>query len=123
MGLKVGDYVRTKDGNINKIIQVEYMTPYNAKHQFIYLTDNLEKIWYPEDEIIKSSTNIIDLIEVGDYVNGYKVIGAYSPEGTYVLWIKLSCNPIDNWKNEDIKSIVTKEQFESIKYRIESEVN
>lgn len=33
-------------------------------------------IFVPEEMIIKASNNIIDLIEVGDYVNGYLVLFA-----------------------------------------------
>ena len=67
--------------------------------------------------IIKSSPNIIDLINVGDYVNGLKV-DKIDENGIY------NSNSYDGWLvniasyNEDIKSIVTKEQFESMKYRI-----
>lgn len=117
--MKVGDYVRTKDGNINKIIQTEYMTPCNAKHQFIYLTDNLEKIWYPEDEIIKSSPNIIDLIEVGDIIRGKDnhLFEVYA--------VGSDCVYINNLEEfilvNEIKSIVTHEQFESMQYNLESQ--
>lgn len=72
---------------------------------------------YSKEEIIKSSPNIIDILEVGDYVNGLKAIQMYSPEGKYTLWIKLSDNTfIDN--SEEIKSIATKEQFKNIEYEV-----
>ena len=57
------------------------------------------------------------LIEVGDYVNGYKV--ADIDKGKYSVFIE---EPKDYvWQclwNNDIKSIVTKEQFESMSYKV-----
>ena len=103
--MKVGDYLRTKHGEIRKIVKV---------------TDDLfqldkDIIVAHIDDIVKSSPNIIDLIEVGDYVNGHTVkmikedkskidIG----EGEDYFWLR----------NQDILSIVTKEQFESMEYKI-----
>ena len=57
--------------------------------------------------------NLIDLIEVGDYVNGYRV--------TYVYPNLIKVDSTDIWEihPHDIKSIVTKEQFNSVKYEVE----
>lgn len=72
--------------------------------------------------IEKHSKNIIDLIEVGDYVNGYRVVNVINeepcPSG--------KCVDIDSYRpseectiwEEDIKSIVTKEQIAGIEYKI-----
>ncbi len=69
---------------------------------------------------VKHSKNIIDLIEIGDYVNGYridnivngvlvnKVVGI-DKSGTFT--------PIAQYK-EDIKTILTKEQFEQNSYKV-----
>ena len=122
--MKVGDYVRTKDGYIYKIEDGEEFYE-DCVDVGIGTIPDVDGIWIDKEhfqyvdkrEIVKSSPNIIDLIEVGDYVNGLKVIQMYSPEGKYTLWIKLSDNTfIDNSK--DIKSIVTKEQFEQISYKV-----
>ena len=66
--------------------------------------------------------NIIDLIEVGDYVNGNKVIRIETssyPEDKNVKII-VCCGNDDYYfyYNEDIKSVVTKEMFDSIKYEV-----
>ena len=64
-----------------------------------------------KEQILKSSPNIIDLIEVGDYVNGLKVANIEDNVITMVgLLMRLG--------QEDIKSIVTKEQFEVIGYKV-----
>lgn len=117
--MEVGDYVRTPKG-IGKIIK-KYS---DLKDSFIDLDcgitiDYITKDFTEEEicEMYAISPFIIDLIEVGDYVNGLKVIQMYSPEGKYTLWIKLSDNTfIDN--SEEIKSIATKEQFKNIEYEV-----
>ena len=114
--MKVGEYVRTKDGCIAK---------FEGINESFYEFDNIimDESTAVRDELFvdiieKSSPSIIDLIEVGDYVNGFKVEDVYKPEGTYVLWLTLSCNPIDRWKNEDIKSVITREQMKSLEYKV-----
>ena len=62
MKLEVGMYVRTKDNGIKKI---------NGLYSKAIFTDTYIRI--ENKDISKASHNIIDLIEVGDYVNGYKV--------------------------------------------------
>ena len=107
MKIEVNDYVRTKGGRIfrwNNLCTTD-------------IEDYMEhtgKILFIEDEI-KSSPNIIDLIEVGDYVNGLKVQEVNNEIkgfGTIVF-------DKDNSIMEDyIYSIVTKEQFSSMEYKI-----
>ena len=115
--MKVGDYVRTDDGFIGKITSIESNERIHLFQKSIS-TDNYK--WLDlvlEENIIKSSPNIIDLIEVGDYVNGFKV-DEIDEKGIY------NYNSYDGWRiniascNDDIKSIVTKEQFESMEYKI-----
>ena len=113
MELKVGMYVRTKDGFIDKVIN-DYKgccnSPNcNCKHV------SCEHNYYDEENIIKVSDNLIDLIETGDYVNGYKV--DFIQNG-YVVFNNNHPNKINIYP-KDIKSIVTKEQFNSVKYEVE----
>ena len=118
--MRVGDYVRTDDGLIRKIEKIER----NAITIDISLNDyssNLINRKYLKEIIIKSSPNIIDLIEVGDYVNGCRVKNVYSPDGKSVFRIELEVDGLKGHiisKSENITSIVTKEQFEAIKYEI-----
>lgn len=118
MKLEVGMYVRTNLGEIGKVTAVaEDDTGLN-----LGLFYNSEP--YLKGREIKASHNIIDLIEIGDYVNGYKVtkinikapitnnkaiecgINSYGSSITYV------------YDNKDIKSIVTKEQFSQMEYKV-----
>lgn len=68
MKIKVGEYVRTKTGYIEKVGMI-------YKNN-IYFESELEDTYataYQESDIRKHSENIIDLVEVGDIVNGHRV--------------------------------------------------
>ena len=62
------------------------------------------------EKITKHSKNIIDLIEVGDYVNGEKVLS--------VDWESVGIKGFDFINPDDIKTIITKEQIETMKYKV-----
>lgn len=80
-----------------------------------FIDDNFDK----NGQQYKTSFNIIDLIEVGDYVNGGKVteemIKMRDEQGVFGLPDKNKVF-IDEIK---IKNIVTKEMFDSVKYEVE----
>lgn len=118
--MKVGDYVRTKKRGFQypQIAQIKSMSKDSGyKNQyFIELDHNLlpdmEYKIYKED-IDKSSTDIKELLMVGDYVNGYKVINC----DEYEIYVDTQdFNEV--LYESDIKSVVTKEAFESIEYKI-----
>lgn len=120
MELKEGMYVRTKDGYIDKVI-IDYKgycnnPNCNCKHV------SCEKNYYDEEKIIKTSYNLIDLIEEGDYVNGVEVIGKeFDNFNKEYLQCGVGDYVICTFEVKDIKTILTKEQFESQKYIVESE--
>ncbi len=75
--------------------------------------------------ILKASYNIIDLIEPGDYVNELPVEAYYTRyDEEKDDYIKIGIVTLeDYWKGtftsvEDIKSIVTKEQFSAMEYKL-----
>ena len=125
--MKVGDYVRTRDGFIGKINNIKKDERIHLYQDSIY-TDNYK--WLDlvlEESIIKSSPNIIDLIEVGDYVNGDRVkalkgdIESHKINNEEDVIYTEYINDYDEWcgyEEDEIKSIVTKEQFESMEYKI-----
>ena len=123
MKLEVGMYVRAKRGYICKIININDFREPTMKYavEASYLKDIM---FIGDDDISKASHNIIDLIEVGDYVNGeqvryieedtdYRVL-AIDEDYTYII-AGYDCDGF----TRPIKSIVTKEQFESIEYSLE----
>lgn len=122
MKLEEGMYVRTKDGLIRKCVTVDLEdTDAYELDDYIYVEYGDEINWLDEAElekyISKSSYNIIDLIEEGDYVNGSKVIDIVENDVYVSNFYEEQC--IGQVSKKNIKSIVTKEQIESIKYEVE----
>ena len=113
--IEVGEYVRTDNG-IDKFL---YKTKYdNGVNKYVF-----EKTWMsnPEYYILKHSKNIIDLIEVGDYVNGQKVIEVDNCKGAMrEVYVEGQNSEEDcGLYFEQIETVVTKEQFKNIEYRLE----
>ena len=112
MKLKEGMYVRTKKG-IGRVTEYTkheswgYIVKVLGQYSCYTHTSNGEL-----SDVIKASDNPIDLIEEGDYVNGYRV--------TYVYPNLIKVDSTDIWEihPHDIKSIITKEQFNSVKYEV-----
>lgn len=113
--IKIGEYVRNEDGYIEKISSFDKLTNIYKDEEGILRKWEGEDVFGNEYStiILKHSPNIIDLIEVGDYVNGLKVDKKY--EDRVVINTR---DKIIVWFEYQIKSIVTKEQFENIKYKI-----
>ena len=111
--MKVGDYVRTEISSLNlqRIGKIKKIISEDFIHTDIGT--------YDKENIIKSSPNIIDLIEVGDYVNGHKVIYTIGNINKRIYAEYVNMDELLEIKLEQITSIVTKEQFESMEYKIE----
>ena len=113
MELKEGMYyTRSENGRLG-LCKCEGMTP----EQYV---ETYKKRYH----VKKASYNIIDLIEVGDLVT---IKSKYCDEDIYQVVEKnkqvvgLVCfqEGIMYVDNDDIKSIVTKEQFESMEYKVD----
>lgn len=114
MKLAEGMYVRTKYGYLARITEVN--------DNSIYCDNAITRDWGEEfyllysdqfKEIVKASHNIIDLLKRGDYVNGSKV--NFIEEG-FIYWE--TGNAIHP---EYIETVLTKEQFESMAYKVVEE--
>ena len=106
MKLEIGMYVRTINGKI-------------------WIIKSQQAISGHRKDIINASYDIIDLIEVGDYVNGSRVEEIEGFNGEKYLYLEEMeySNANQDYinvycKQEYIKSLVTKEAFESMEYRI-----
>ena len=109
--IKEGEYIRTEYDGIGKVIEVR-------ENPLRYACDIYGNIAFPGD-ITKHSPNIIDLIEVGDYVNGYKVSykgNDYKPYVQCDYPVEAGTTNHYLFYEHGIRTIVTKEQFEAIKY-------
>ena len=121
--IQVEEYIRTYNGIIGKILEDEDIGEDGVCIDTTFLDDYADETNFVKYEDIKShSFNLIDLIEEGDYVNGNEIaLEAPNPDPL--------CDPIYGYfdrygelvgiiENEDIKSIVTKEQFKSVEYEV-----
>ena len=118
--IKVGEYVRDYDGFIVKVNEVQ---DYKEDDDIWYEEKILKGTW--KSMVVKHSPNIIDLIEVGDYVNRREVVEfecedetilafpIYTPDG---LFNTIECYaPLEEF---EIKTILTKEQFNNAMYEV-----
>ena len=138
MKLEVGMYVRTKLG-ISKLIGIK-----KYKDLKIYIFDKLdEDLWSDDiaDEvwecelkkvIVKASYKIIDILEVGDYANGYYISKIWEKdeithyvnetpikrEERKIVIQAPSYGGIEILKNKNIKSVITHEQMEQMAYKV-----
>ena len=114
MKLEVGMYVRM----VNDVEDIVVINKIANVFETTILTENDGSIYqgeYTKENVVKASYDIIDLIEVGDYVNGCLVIKDIKGE---LRFIDNEYRIMRYVENNEIKSIVTKEQFESMSYRI-----
>lgn len=121
MELKEGMYIRSKDkrGNqfIRKIVELPTIPVYGA----IVVDKEIHNVkWVSKKNVLKASNSIIDLIEVGDYINGYKVLFKDKDfNGNENIKCIDSAEERQCFYEKDIKSIVTKEQFKNMEYEVE----
>lgn len=124
--LKENMYVRTKDGIIAKVDYIDDNTIFFDKELYRIYGDSIDFLEKDDlERIIKASYNIIDILEEGDYVNGYKVTGI---GGTYHgrKDIAIYCDYQENEKtgkwimiyDDEIKSVITYEQMEQMAYKV-----
>ena len=120
MKLEVGQFARLKSGYICKIININDFREPNMKYgvEANYLKDIM---FIGDDDVVKASYNIIDILERGDYVSAITgecavIAGVYNDINSK-KYLRL-CNCIGEYYEDDIKSIVTHEQMEQIAYKV-----
>ena len=96
--IEVGEWIRTEDGQISKN---------NSNYNW-----DLKETYINDSPVVKHSKNIIDLIEVGDYVNG-KLIHKIDKGPNYCYLYYGNCKTFVDYQ---IKTIVTKESFKEREY-------
>lgn len=110
MEIKENEFIRTKTGKIDKVINNNYYMS-----QYI----ECEKRIVEKENIVNHSFNIIDLIEVGDFVNENEVIDKYLFNGE--IPVLETTGDETNAKcmcESDIRTILTHEQYERNCYKI-----
>lgn len=118
--IEVGEYVRINNDfriialGIGKVIKINQDT--------IYVKMNFELPFaFKLENIAKHSKNLIDLVEDGDYVNGYKIIAINYKENYITIQNinEFGENGIKVLQEDEIKTILTKEQMEANCYTVE----
>lgn len=115
MDIKVGMHCYVKyrrELGIGKIVSIN-----NSQHEDwsvdIQFKKHKENFRYYS---VIASLDTTDLIQVGDYVNGLLVEEIYDYEdGSRTI---VTIDGFDDYDEDNIKSIVTKEQFEAVQYSL-----
>ena len=103
--IEVNDYVRTKNGIIDKVINSNfYMSIYVECEKGLYLIEN----------IVKHIKIISEVVNVGDYVNG-KLIHKIDKGSNYCYLYYGNCKTFVDYQ---IKTILTKEQHMTNCYKV-----
>lgn len=111
--IKVGEFVKDTIGQIGKIKEIDKSNLEELEF-IVDIGEGRDDLFMRRIDIVNHSLNIIDLIEVGDYVNGKQVYSIGTAIGDFQV-----INFKDGTFDINIKSIVTHEQFEQICYRVE----
>lgn len=133
MKLEVGKWCRTKKGTIFKIVGGNVdMWEIDIDYSYLSKCENEDYNSYAYNKnnslfeylVVKTSYNIIDILEVGDIISFYEDIDNYKKQ--YVIGIP-DLITLDNIKdkitNDNIRlvSILTKEEMEQMAYKMEEE--
>lgn len=113
MEIEVGEYVRFEDGKIERVT-------YQLKE---FIDEHISKSENNRVEFlgkIKHSKNIIELIEVGDIVNGMEILHIEDNK-LYVEWNNEFEEFTGFLENKDIKTILTKESYMANCYKVGGE--
>ena len=127
MKLEPNMYIRTHFG-IRKIKNIKKDNGYGKPRvKVIELDRILDTIFkfdyefYTDEKVIKeckASHNIIDLIEIGDVITTNNLCGEVTKIDIENNKIWIACCDYETCRIEDVKSIVTKEQMESMSYKV-----
>ena len=134
MKLEVGQFVRTKDGIIAKVDYIDDDTIFFDKDLYRTYGDSIDFLEKDNlERIVKASYSIIDILEEGDYANGYYLSKIWEKDEIthYVNETPIkrkereiviqapSYGGIEILKNKNIKSVITHEQMEQMAYKVE----
>ena len=127
--IQVGEYIRTEEGLIGKIKRIELDETYKSLKWYVfdkkrYDMNFIDEIYINKPYIKKHSSNVIDLLEVGDILK-YRLNNLSSIDVSEVILVTegrtlkeylsikgYSLNQIE------ILSLITKEQFKIVEYEV-----
>ena len=117
MKLEVGMYVRM----VNDVEDIVVINKIANVFETTILTENDGSIYqgeYTKENVVKASYDIIDILEVGDYVNGYPIYEIVEYENDTRAIVIADDNKSIIWKKQNIKSVITHEQIEQMAYKV-----
>lgn len=131
----VNDYVRINMdnrncigiGRVSRIVNETIYVNMNNKYNL--------PVSFQIDKVVKHSKQLIDLIEIGDYVNGYRILAiedSIYKNSKRILIYKNQKEKYERWiyiqeydgkihTQDDLVEILTKEQFEANCYKVGGE--
>ena len=129
MIVKEGLYVRTKYNDFCNMVAIRKIDEIDDDGSFWiddYIIDTYgdEQNKLHEEDVEFASEDIVNVIKPGDYVNGY-LVTAVSKDAYGETIVFVGQRLIEeagyyrSYYSKDIKTIVTKEQFNSVKYEVE----
>ena len=115
MNIEVGMYVRIKNRGIAKFrgwnaYDENKVAIHTHNEGDIEITPVIDK-----NTIIKASYNIIDILEVGDYVNGHRVEEINFENEEIFTDSEYYCGIVEF---SNVKSVITHEQMEQMAYKV-----
>lgn len=129
MELKEGMYIRTKYNDFCGTVAIRKIDEIDDDGSFWiddYIIDTYgdEQNKLHEEDVEFASEDIVNVIKPGDYVNGYLVTtvskDAYGETIVFVGQRLIEeAGYYRSYYSKDIKTIVTKEQFENMAYEVE----
>lgn len=119
--LNIGDYVRTKHYGVCRVIDIytKELIELDKINAF-----GIKGVSYSIENIIKSSSNIIDLIEVGDLIKLkptkqiQQVLAKNEEEIDLTDYVFYDLKKSKQIIKEEIEWVITREQIEQMKYKI-----
>ena len=118
--IEIGEYGRTNFGKIIRFAWLENSEGKKYENKVLLINDDILSndfyYFYEGEKIVKHSKQLIDLIKVGDIVNGYRILEIYEPtteNEERILDIGYGMAIFNN----EIKTILTKEQYEANCYK------
>lgn len=114
--IKKDMYIRTKNGIIDKVL-FDY-SGHCADPSCEFKHVSCDNNYYDEKDIARASYDIIDILEIDDYVNGSPICLIKTDEKDRT-WVYTDSNYKCGYLKNDIESIVTKESYSNVEYKVE----
>lgn len=114
MKLEIGQFARLKSGYSDElgIGKIDFV----ANCGVATIDFKNKKLGVFTEDIVKASYNIIDILEVGDYVNGREAVDIFYDANDDVMDVCVLGSIV--YDNNEVKSVITHEQMEQMAYKV-----